>query len=371
MTENNNLPNGAEIPGMNDIPQKNPDIHVYRPFKGTPEIEVAEEDPKAIEDAENPLAGNSMKNMAQLIKQVGEMVKIMEAQWGSSKEEFKLTDNHMKLLYQYNEEHMTAMPDYLTDEEKDKWDHFNGLNDIPEEKVLEIFGEDHPIIGVMHTQTLDRIKDVTNEFFSWMTTLKEYSQINDAYLNLIETEEEANMSHLRAVMEKETDPEKKATLQASLDLYYNRKYLDFLAEPMDERTVKKLVEAFSDKNKITYWLNRSQDKLKQLKISTKIILEISQFEKRFLPEKYHKASNMLLLHFMQTVIYCNCGDKNDDGRTKAVCMVLTLDRVVRKTASKDVYDRVIENIMKFEENFLDKISDPVKPETDEVPLVES
>lgn len=313
------------------------------------------EPPKAIEDPDNPLTDMSMKNLVALMRQVGEMVKIMEAQWASSKEEFKLTDSHMKQLYQYNEEHKKDMPDYLSDEDKQNWDHFNGLDNIPEEKVLEIFGEDHPIIGVMNTQTVDRIKSVTSEFFTWMSTLKEYGQINDAYLELVETQEEAQVNSLKEIMEKEEDPEKKKKMADSIDLYYNRKYLDFLADQLDDEELDSLIEAFSDKEKIGYWLNRSQDKLKQLKISTKFILEISQFEKRFLPEKYHQQNNILLLYFMQTIVYCKCGDKNDKGRNKAVCMVLILDRIVRNTTNDEVRTRVLNNIMAFEDQFIGKL----------------
>lgn len=321
-----------------------------------PEEETAPAEPaKAIEDPDNPLTDVSMKNIVALMRQVGEMVKIMEAQWSSSKEEFKLTDSHMKQLYQYNEEHKKEMPDYLTEEEKQDWDHFNGLDNIPEEKVLEIFGEDHPIIGVMNTQTVDRIKSVTNEFFTWMSTLKEYGQINDAYLELVETQEESQVSSLKEVMEKEEDPDKKKKMSDSIDLYYNRKYLDFLADELTDKEVDRLVKAFSDKNKIEYWLKRSQDKLKQLKISTKIILEISQFEKRFLPEKYHKQNNIFLLYFMQNIIFCNCSDKNDPNRHKAVCMVLMLDRIVRNTTNEEIRTRVLNNIMAFEDQFIGKL----------------
>lgn len=310
---------------------------------------------KAIEDENNPLTEVSMRNLKNLLKQALEMTKIMEAQWNSSKREFELTDSHMKQLYKFNEEHKKEMPSYLTEEQKNEWDHFNGLDAMTEEDVIHIFGEEHPIIGVMHTQTMDRIKDVTNEFFTWMTTLREYRQINDAYLQLIEEQEELQMEELRKVMEKEQDPEKKEKMSNAINTYYNRKYLDFLAEPMDERDITRIINAFHDEHKVSYWLERSRNKLKQMKISEKVILEISQFEKRFLPEKYHKLNNILLLHFMQTVIYCDSYDKNHAGRDKAWCMVLALDKVIRNTMSEEDRNRIMNNIEKFEDKFMDKI----------------
>lgn len=317
--------------------------------------EESQESAKVIEDENNPLTEVSMRNLKNLLSQAMEMVKIMEAQWNSSKKEFQLTDSHMKQIYKFNEEHRTPMPDYLTEEQEQEWDHFNGLDEMTEEDVTAIFGEEHPIIGVMHTQTMDRIKDVTNEFFSWLTTLKEYRQIHDAYIQLLDEQEDQQMDELREAMEKEEDPEKKKSMSDALDMYYNRKYLDFLAEPLDDAEVNRLVNVFYDENRITYWLNRSRDKLKQMKISDKIILEISQFEKRFLPEEYHKLSNILLLHFMQTVIYANCSDKKDHGRNKALCMVLAFDKVIRITMPGEDRDRIMNNIKKFEDQFLDKI----------------
>ena len=315
--------------------------------------EVSSEPPKAIENPDDPLNDVSVQQIGQLMKQVEEMVKIMENQWNMSKNEFQLTDTHMKQLYQYNEEHRTEMPEGLTEEEQEKWDRFNGLDNIPEEKVEEIFGEGHPIIGVMNTQTIDRIKDCVNDFFNWLSAMKEYRQIHDAYLELIEIEEQKNIDQLKVAIEKEEDPEKKAKMQESIDLYYNRKYLDFIAEELDEEDRDRLVHAFGNAKKIEYWLQRSRDKLKQLKVSEKIILEISQFEKRFLPEKYHPCSNMLLLYFMQNVIYSDMHDKNNAGRNKVVCMVFALDGIIRNTWTKENTDHVLDNIMKFLDQFID------------------
>lgn len=321
---------------------------------------ISEETPdnqKLITDEENPLGGEfDEKRFIAMIKQIGEIVKVMESQWMDTKKEFKLTDTHMKQLYQYNEEHREVMPDNLSPEEQDSWDHFNGIDSIDEETVLSIFGEEHPIIGVMHTQTVDRIKDAVQEFFGWMTALKEYREVNDAYIKLVEEEEMKNINNLQDIMEKEEDPEKKAKMKESIDLYFERKYLGFMAVKQDKELINRLISAFSDKKKIEYWLNRSQDKMAQLKISTKFILEISQFEKRFLEEKYHKLSNMILLYFMQTIVYCDCTDKNDHNRNKAVCMVFALDKIIRNQFDDTTREKILNNIMAFLDQFIDKVN---------------
>lgn len=316
------------------------------------------EAPKAIEDPGNPLTEVSIEQISQLLKQVGEMVKIMETHWTTSKNEFKLTDTHMKQLYQYNEEHRTEMPEGLSEEEQENWDRFNGLDNIPEEKVLEIFGEGHPIIGIQNTQSIDRIKDCVNDFFSWLSALKEYRQIHDAYLELVELEEKKNIDALQVIADQEQDPEKKAKMMESINLYYYRKHLTFLTEPMSDQDKDRIIKAFSDAKKIEYWLKRTQDKLKQLKISTKFILELSQFEKRYLPEKYHKCSNILLLYFMQTAVYSDIGNKDDVGRNKTVCMVFALDGIIRKTWPKELAEKVMENIMAMEDQLIDMVPEP-------------
>ena len=324
-------------------------------------VEETPEEAKELIDPENPLNDVSIKEISNLLKNVKEMVSIMENHWNQSKAEFKLTDTHMKQLYQYNEEHRTEMPEGIREEEEDKWDRFNGLDNIPEEKVVEIFGEDHPIIGIEHTITIDRIKDCVNDFFSLLAAMKEYRQIHDAYLQLVEMEEQKNIEILEKVAAEETDPEKKAKMQESIDMYYNRKYLKFLSEPMDEKDIDRLVKAFSDPKKIEYWLNRTRDKLGQIKVSSKIILEISQFEKRFLPEKYHKCSNILLLYFMKTTVYADMSNTKDIDRNKSVAMVLALDGIIRKTWPEETINKVMENIMAMEDQLIDLLPEPTSP----------
>lgn len=314
-----------------------------------------EDDSKPAINPDDPTDEESELNIRHIIKQAREMCQILESQWCTSKEEFKLTDTHMKTLYKYNEEHRQEMPDNLSEQEQQEWDHFNGLDQLTEQDVLDIFGEEHPIIGVMHTQTLGRVKEVVNDFFSWTMALREYNNVNDAYMSFLEEKEEHEMNKLRVAVNNEKDPEKKAKFQEAIDTYYNRKYLGFLAEQQDEKKMDRIAKAFFDSKKIEYWLNRTQDKLEQLKISTKFILEISQFEKRFLPEKYHRISNVLLLYFMNLVVFSNMGDPKDNDRNKALCMIFALDGVVRNKTLGNQRETILNNIMTLLDMFLGKI----------------
>jgi hypothetical protein len=264
----------------------------------------------------------------------------------------------MKLLYGYNEEHAQPMPEGLSEEEAAKWDPFNGLDSLTEEKALEIFGEGHPIIGLEHTITMDRVKSVIQDFFSWMTAVREYRQIHDSYMELIELSEEKEIESLKEYRDKVEDPEKKEQIQKAVDLYYNRKYMDFLAEPLSDKQIGILVKAYSDEKKIGYWIERARVKLNQLKISPKVILEVAQFEKRFLPEEYHGQVNILLLHFINMVVYSDVYNKADSQRNKVVCMVFGLDKIIRNVWPAETRERIINNIITFEKQFVGKLPKP-------------
>lgn len=316
--------------------------------------EEAESRKELINNPEHPLDKFSDAQIRKMIQTTREMVQIMENNWNTTKMEFRLTDTQMKDLFQYNEQHKMPIPDYATEEEKDKWDHLNGLNEITEEEAIKIFGEDSPVIGVTHDITKDRIKDFAEDYLNWLIALREYKNVYQSYIKLMDLQEENDINALRTRAEAETDPETKQKMLDAIELYYNRKYLKFLTD-LPEEDINRVVRAFNTERTISYWLKRSQDKLKQLKMSTKFILEISQFEKRFLPEKYHKQSNILLLYFMMTIIYCSCSDVKDHGRNKAVAMIMTLDQFVQNTLDAAKKEMVLNNIIAFEDQFMDLI----------------
>ena len=319
-------------------------------------------------DENDPLNETSTQQLGVLMKQVGQMMGMFEAQWSSTKQEFKLSDSHMRQLYAYNREHATPMPEGLSPEESVKFDVFNGLDGITEEKVLEIFGTEHPIIGVEHTITLDRIKSVTKDFFSWMDAVREYQQIHDAYMELIEAEEDQEIKKYENLIAIEEDPEKKQKMQAALDVYYNRKYLEFIAEPLDEKKIDVLVKAWTDEKKIQYWLERSRVKLGQMRINAKFILEISQFEKRFLPEEFHGQNNIFLLYFLNLVVYCDVYNKSDADRNKVACIIFGMDKFIRNVWAPEIREKILANMIEFQKQFVGKLAAPTAVE--EAPEVE-
>ena len=321
--------------------------------------------PKKIVDPNNPYGEDSLKNVAKMVKESGEMVKMMDQLWNQSKKELSITDEHMKQLYQFNEEHKTPMPENLTDEEINKWDHFNGIDQIEDADIRKIFGDEHPVWGVDIDHTRDRIKGAVVDFFNWLAAMRHYREIHDAYLQLIEQGEEESINKLKETAEKEEDPTKKAKLQRAIDDYYNLKYLQFLTE-IDDASIKTVLTVMKDEKKAIYWFNRSMDKLKQLKASSMFLMEISQFETRFLDKKYHKNNQVLLTYFMNLLIYkTNLNDQHDKGRAQVTCMLLMLDKIVRNACDTVSSSVIMENIRAFEDKFLPFIPDPEPTEEDE------
>ena len=163
------------------------------------------------------------------------------------------------------------------------------------------------------------------------------------------------LSTLAEVVEVLEDPEKKEMMQKSIDLYINRKTLGFLRDPIDEKTMERILSNYKNEHKVSYWIQRTRDKLKQMKISQKFILEISHFETRFLEEKYHKCDNMLLMYFMSMIVYMDINNKDNPDRNKVACMVFALDRVIRNKMSEEQKKIVIDNIIALEDQFLAKL----------------
>lgn len=317
--------------------------------------EVNEEPKDAIEDSENPLNKESLKNLTSMMRQAAEAVKMMRSVWESDMNEYDVSEDHIKELYQFNIQHRILKEDFVSTKEGEEYDEFNGLNEIPMEEVVRIFGEGHKIIGVDISQTIDRIKTVAGDFFAWVTMMRDYQQINDAYMMLLDLEEEKRIMELQKIANEEENPEQKEKMQNSLNIYYRNKYLDFLTDEISERNFKSIIDAFSNERKVEYWIKRTRDKLKQLKLSDKFILEISQFEKRFLEEKYHKASNILLLYFMNKIIYTDLYDKSNIVKAECVSMVLMLDKLVRNKVNEQDKERMLNNIRTLLDKFIDHI----------------
>lgn len=304
----------------------------------------------------DPFSETAQRKVAMMVKQSMEAVKITEQIWEQRRKEYKLKDDQMKALYQINEQNKVPIPEKISDEERIKWDHFNGIDKITSDEINEIFGLDHPIsIAPSINDSIYLIKETMKDFFGYLSALREYKNINNAYLQYIDMGEMKQIHELETIMENETDPEKKELMKKSIDEYYNNKYLNFLADPLDQKEINAIVEAYGDDKKIEYWLNRAKDKLRQVKIDPKFILEISKFEKRFLPEEYHHLSNITLVYFLRKITYTDMSNASNLERTRVVAMVIALDQLIGNRMHDDYRSKVLNNVKALLDQFSDII----------------
>lgn len=300
----------------------------------------------------------SMSQIEGMVSSSRDRVKMMEQNWTLTQKEFKLNDEIMKNIYDYNQRHVEAPPDDITEEERSNWDFLNGLNDMPDDAIFEIFGKEHPIYGVTMDVTRDRIKTSMQDFLDFLCAMREFKQIDAAYGVLIEDQEDKEINELKLIMEAETDPDKKANMKSIIDGYYYTKNIGFIAEPLPEEEINSTIKAFYDSKKIEYYIARAQEKLDQIKVSKGIILELGQFEKRFLEEKYHKLSCLLLLRFLRYVIFNNIkSDVPSQEKTNIVAFVMAIDGVARNAVPEARKQIILNNILAFEDQFVDRIEE--------------
>jgi hypothetical protein len=319
------------------------------------EVTETKEDEKVEVTEENLHSDLTEHRILGLVRQLKDMVGILEAAWHATEAEFKLTDTHMKELMAFNTNHLDKPADDISDEEREKWDPTNGIDKLTEEDVVRIFGEEHPIIGVTHDVTMDRVKDAFSDFYAWLKALREYGDIQDSYMTILEEKEQLALEQLTETMNRETDPVKKEQMQKAIDQYNKNKTLGFMKDALNEKLIDRIVKNFKNDHKISYWIQRTRDKLKQMHISQKFILEISHFETRFLEEKYHKCDNILLMYFMSLIVYAPVHDKKNVERNKAACMVYVLDRFIRNKLDEENKKVILDNVIALEDQFIEKL----------------
>ncbi|MDE7347673.1 MAG: hypothetical protein K2N48_13155 [Muribaculaceae bacterium] len=286
----------------------------------------------------------------------------MQDIWFSTMREYGLKDEQMKALYQFNQQNRDPMPDGLTAEQKAQWDFSNGIQKMTQEDMDKIFEPGHPIWGVDMTQTIDRVKQTFDEFVQWMSSVQELRKVTDAYAELGELYEEQQFAELRKIAEAETDPEKKATKLKAIDDYMDNKTLAFMAAPQKEEDINRILHALTDTRKVEYWLKRTGDKLKQVKIAGTFVPEIYGFEK-MLDEKYHKCKDIILLYFMQLIIYCDCHDPKSERRMQVLYFFRTMDAYIQNRLAPSVKEKTTQNLYAFLDQFIDKIPDGVNGAT--------
>ena len=129
-----------------------------------------------------------------------------------------------------------------------------------------------------------------------------------------------------------------------------------------------MVQRLGNAEKAQYILKRAADKLKQMKVSAQFIPEIVKFESTFLPEEYHYCDGVLLLYFCDMIVHCDVHDAKDQNRNNAIYMTIMLDRFIRNMLKDDVKEQIKQNLLVFEQKFVDLVPKPDSKETITPPI---
>lgn len=316
-----------------------------------PEVEVAIDldggENHQMIDEDTELKDIDIKGIEKLMRNVKDMLSIVEQRWAATRDEFKLSMDSINKAMAYNSQHAEHKPEDWP--EDTPFDAFNGIDKMTEEEAEEIFGKEAPIIGVTHDITKSRIKETLDDFYTWSSCMQEYHEVTNTYNELQELKEDAYIQELTNIYENETDPEKKAEMKKSLDEYHRMKTLEFIHDWLDDETIQRVKEMMHDSKKATYLINRGRDKLKQLGISQSFLLEIAQYESRFMNQD-KSLDNVILSTFMNKIVY-NSLVNNAKLRSQAAAFVIGMDRMVRGNIKQELEDAINNNLITFVAKF--------------------
>lgn len=324
---------------MDEMKNDKPEVDVAIDLDGGENHQMIDEDTE--------LKDIDIKGIEKLMRNVKDMLSIVEQRWAATRDEFKLSMDNINKAMAYNSQHAEHKPEDWP--EDTPFDAFNGIDKMTEEEAEEIFGKEAPIIGVTHDITKSRIKETLDDFYTWSSCMQEYHEVTNTYNELQELKEDAYIQELTNIYENETDPEKKAEMKKSLDEYHRMKTLGFIHDWLDDETIKRVKEMMHDSKKATYLINRGRDKLKQLGISQSFLLEIAQYESRFMNQD-KSLDNVILSTFMNKIVY-NSLVNDTKLRSQAAAFVIGMDRMVRGNIKQELKDAINNNLITFVAKF--------------------
>lgn len=320
--------------------------------------DVPVDDPDVANEAneeETKLPPNfTYKDLVNMKNNAAMFVQICQNDFNNVASDYGVTTKELAAAVEYNTAARMSEEEFnAIDHGEKKYDHLNGIDNIPEEKIDEIFGPNAKIRGVDRTQTIDRIKSGISAFYNLYKAHSdlEYLQTELGKLMAMQEEESINVLRDKAVNGETEEIRQKA--EEKVKEYEENKYLEFLPQK-GFANLRRILSAFNNENKLNYLMERSRNYLKKLDVSEKFLLEIASFEKRFLPEKYHKQNNVLMILFMSVLVYDKV-DYNTPGRRRTVGFVLALDNFIRNKLKDEERKRIYKNIIAFEDLIYDNM----------------
>jgi len=296
-----------------------------------------------------------LKELQNFLHMIRNTIHEMESKWRMVSSELKLTQSIIKKIYDYNMEHAVPLPEEATAEAHVKYDHFNGLDNITYDELKEILGSGHNLLKGNLKDNIELIKNAMGLFINWITSIREYKNAYKEYEDIIDAEQEKNIAILQHILETEPNNPDRENIQKALNSYYDKLYLNFLSEPLSEEVIDRYINVFNSKEKFSYWEARAADKLKQIGVATLTIVELAQFETKYLEEKYHKLANMLALHVMNLARYARNDDSSENNMKRKILIITsTLHKFIEGNMEDEQKEKVLANVRAFLDQFLDK-----------------
>ena len=364
-TQSESLGNAPELSAVVNTSEYVEVDKIERPDPESVEEEKTDDDETTSEENNNE-SEEDKKNETLPIKQLQDFLKIvsntihqMESKLRMINSQLKLTQPIIKKIYDYNMKHAIPLPEEATAEAHVKYDHFNGLDNITLDELKEILGSDHQLVHGNLKDNIEMIKNAMGLFINWLASVKEYKNASKEYQEILDAEQYKNIEVLKNILENDPDNPDREKIEASLNSYYNNLYLNFLAIPLGDDAVDRLVNVFNNKEKFEYWENRAATKLKQIGVVPLTIVELASFEKKYLEEKYHKCSNMLALYVMNLARYAHNDDSSPNNMKRKILLITSiLHKLIEGIMQDDQKEKVLNNVRAFLDQFIDKdISD--------------
>ena len=182
--------------------------------------------------------------------------------------------------------------------------------------------------------------------------LKEYN----TYLASSEVQKKKleRLEKMKEMARKEEDESKKKEMLKKISVMESSYSLSFLFDRINkygDKEIESIKDAFFDKRKGSYIIQRYKDKIKQFGFKDKVYRWFFNLEENFLPEKYHVYNNLFLFIYMRTLAYYDPYNKEEKMYGQALTSTianLVYHRFEETEKEKDFIEIIKKILDKFE-----------------------
>ena len=182
--------------------------------------------------------------------------------------------------------------------------------------------------------------------------LKEYN----TYLASSEVQKKKleRLEKMKEMAGKEEDESKKKEMLKKISVMESSYSLSFLFDRINkygDKEIESIKDAFFDKRKGSYIIQRYKDKIKQFGFKDKVYRWFFNLEENFLPEEYHVYNNLFLFIYMRTLAYYDPYNKEEKMYGQALTSTianLVYHRFEETEKEKDFIEIIKKILDKFE-----------------------